>query len=267
MRSTSPALALLVATALGGAAAPAAAQSHWQPGVQTSWQIQLQGAPDTAYDVQAYDLDLFDTDPAVFDRLHAQGRRVICYFSAGSAEDWRPDYGQFLPSDLGRPLDGWPGERWVDTRSANVRAIMSARMDLAVARGCDAVDPDNVDGYTNRPGFPLTPATQLDYNRYLASQAHARGLAVGLKNDVGQLADLAPAFDFAVNEQCHEYAECGGYAAFTGAGKAVFNIEYKALWVRSAPRRAQMCAQAQSQSLRTLVLPLALDDAFRLSCD
>lgn len=260
-------MSFAVAVAAASAATPVAAQARWQPGVQTSWQIQLQGAPDTSYDVQAYDLDLFDTPQTVFDALHAAGRHVICYFSAGSAEHWRPDYGRFLPSDLGNPLSGWPGERWVDTRSANVRAIVAARLDLALSRGCDAVDPDNVDGYTQRPGFPLTPATQLDYNRFLADQAHARGLAVGLKNDVGQLADLAPWFEFAVNEQCHEYAECDGYATFTSAGKPAFNVEYKALWVRSATRRARMCAQAQAQSLRTLVLPLALDNAFRLSCD
>lgn len=33
---------------------------------------------------------------------------------------------------------------------------------------------------------------------------------------------------FAVNEQCHEWNECGDYAEFTTKDdKAVFNIEYK----------------------------------------
>jgi hypothetical protein len=29
------------------------------------------------------------------------------------------------------------------------------------------VDPDNVDGYTNNTGLPLTAAAQLDFNRLL----------------------------------------------------------------------------------------------------
>src|SRR6185369_11730450 len=125
-----------------------------------------------------YDIDLFDTPAATIAALKSTGRHVICYFSAGSYEDWRPDAASFPAAALGRALDGWPGERWLDTRADGVRAVMRARLDLARSKGCDAVDPDNVDGYTNGPGFPLTATTQLDYDRFLASEAHARGLAV-----------------------------------------------------------------------------------------
>ena len=62
----------------------------------------------------------------------------------------------------------------------------------------------------------------------LANLAHHYGLTVAIKNDVEQLADLAPYFDYAVNEQCEQYSECGGYdGPFIGAGKAVFQVEYK----------------------------------------
>ena len=176
-----------------------------------------------------------------------------------------PGYAEYK-ADMGNALDGWAGERWLDTRSANVRAVMMARMDLAKSKGCDGVDPDNVDGYTNKPGFPLTAATQLDYNRFLATQAHARGLAVGLKNGVAQLSDLASAFDFAVNEQCFQYNECSGYSVFTVQGKPVFNVEYQTKW-KDATTRQTLCAKAKALSLRTLVLPLALNDKFRYSCD
>ncbi len=249
-------------------AAPASqALVPWVPQVSDTWQWQLTGDINTSYDVKVYDIDLFDVPDSVFDTLHSTGRYVVCYFSAGSAEDWRPDYNQFKPADLGSKLGGWPGERWVDTRSANVRAIMKARLDKAKARGCDGVEPDNVDAYTNKPGFPLTYATQLDYNRFLATEARARGLKVALKNDVEQVADLAPSFDFVVNEQCHQYKECGGYSAFTNAGKPVFNAEYKKTWRDDANARAQMCADARAANLRTLVLPVKLNDAFRYSCD
>ncbi|HET6316137.1 MAG TPA: endo alpha-1,4 polygalactosaminidase, partial [Chloroflexota bacterium] len=71
----------------------------------------------------------------------------------------------------------------------------------------------------------------------------------------------------AVNEQCHQYKECGGYTAFTNAGKPVFNAEYQKLWREDPDARAQMCAGARAANLRTLVLPLKLNDAFRYSCD
>ena len=40
------------------------------------------------------------------------------------------------------------------------------------------------------------------YNRWLADQAHRRGLSVGLKNDLGQIPELLSQFDWAINEQC-----------------------------------------------------------------
>ena len=256
--TTGTAGATLTATALA---------TTWTPQVGDTWQWQLQGTINTRYNVRVYDIDLFDAPATVIDTLHAQGRAVVCYFSAGSAENWRPDYSKFLPADLGQPLSGWAGERWVDTRSENVRAIMKARLDLARNRGCDGVEPDNVDAYTNGSGFALTATTQLDYNRFLAAEARAHGLRIGLKNDVDQVATLAPDFDFAVNEQCHQYNECGVYKAFTLTSKPVFNAEYRKIWRTSASSRAQLCAQAKAENLRTLVLPLNLNDAFRYSCD
>ena len=60
-------------------------------------------------------------------------------------------------------MDNWAGERWLDTRSTNVRDIMMARLDLAKSKKCDGVEPDNVDGYANKNGFgsALTASTQL----------------------------------------------------------------------------------------------------------
>lgn len=243
------------------------AAGPWTPNISDTWQWQLTGTINTGYNVKVYDVDLFDTSNSILTTLHSQGKHVVCYFSAGSGENWRPDYVKFNSADLGNPLDGWAGERWLDTRSSNVRSIMSARLDLAKSRGCDGVEPDNVDAYTNQPGFSLTALTQLDYNRFLASEARARGLKVALKNDVDQIVALQPYFDFAINEQCHQYNECVGYSAFTSAGKPVFNAEYKSKWASNATERAKMCASAVAANLRTLVLPMALNDRFRYSCD
>lgn len=210
---------------------------------------------------------MFDNTAATIKSLQAAGRKVVCYFSAGSAENWRSDYASFQASDLGNALSGWTGENWVDTRSSNVRAIMQARMDLAVSKGCDGVEPDNVDGYSNSTGFSLTAATQLDYNRFLATEAHKRGLAVALKNDVGQLSDLVASFDFAMNESCHDYSECGDYSVFINASKPVFNVEYDSSYVTDTTARQTLCSDALARKFHTLILPLNLDGSYRYSCD
>ncbi|HEY9107539.1 MAG TPA: endo alpha-1,4 polygalactosaminidase [Roseateles sp.] len=250
-----------------GTTPPPAKTGAWVPTISDTWQWQLKGVVNTSYAVAVYDVDLFDTPQATIDALKAAGRRVVCYFSAGSSENWRGDFARFTSTDMGNALDQWPGERWLDTRSSNVRAIMLARLDLAASKRCDGVEPDNMDGYTNGPGFALTADTQLDYNRFIANQARARGLAVGLKNDIDQLTALEPYFDFAVNEQCHQYAECDGYAVFTTKGKPVFNAEYANTWVTDAAARTVLCTAARAANLRTLVLAEALDDSLRLSCD
>jgi hypothetical protein len=165
-----------------------------------------------------YDVDLFDAPEAVLDTLHADGRVIICYFSAGSHEEWRDDAALYPEAALGNPLDGWEGERWVDIRDTTVRDILAARMDHAVTRQCDGVEPDNVDGYANDSGFPLSADDQLDFNTWLATEAHARGLSVGLKNDLDQVEALEPSFDWALNEECISWDECGMLDPFIEAG-------------------------------------------------
>jgi hypothetical protein len=56
--------------------------------------------------------------------------------------------------------------------------------------------------------------------RAVARLAHARGLAVELENDLDQAAILQPSFDFAVDEQCAQYAECDLLAVFPPAPTA-----------------------------------------------
>lgn len=264
-----PEAAATVAGAPRGAARTmAASATWWKPALADTWQWQLTGRINTGYDVAIYDLDLFDAPDRTLADLRAQGRRIVCYFSAGSSENWRKDFDRFKPADMGRPLDGWAGERWLDVRSQNVRVIMAARLDLAVERGCDAVEPDNVDGYSNKPGFPFTASDQLDYNRFLATEAHRRGLGIGLKNDLAQVRALVDSFDFAVNEQCAQYRECDRLRPFTAAGKPVFSAEYQRKYRDNvAGARDALCAASRAANIRTLVLPLKLNDKYRYSCD
>ena len=238
----------------------------YQPQPFVTWQIQLSGSVNTSHQVKLYDIDLFDSPVTLIKQLQTSGIKVICYFSAGSYEEWRPDAKSFMPGDLGNPLDGWAGESWLDIRSDNVRSIMKDRLDLAKSKGCDGVDPDNMDGYTNKPGINLTASDQLEYNRFIANEAHSRNLAVGLKNDVDQIEKLVEYFDFAVNEQCFEYNECSTMVPFIENNKPVLNIEYQKKYVNDSSMLESLCSDATNKQFSTLVLPLEVNDKFRLSC-
>lgn len=211
----------------------------WKPTPGHSWQLQYAGtlAPTTA---SVVDLDGEATTKAQIAALHAQGKKVICYFSAGSYENWRADRKKFPKKVIGKPLPGWPGERWLDVRKVHtLLPIMSKRMDQCKAKGFDAVDPDNMDGYDNAPtGFPLTQKHAIAYLKALSSAAHARGLAIGLKNALDLLPKARPLVEFAVNEECVQYDECGRYRGFVRAGKAVFHVEY----TDNGTTLAQACA-------------------------
>ncbi len=232
--------------------------SIWHPKPGTSWQWQLSGTIGTQFDVDMYDIDLFESSATLIQNLQNQGRKVICYFSAGSYETGRPDEGDFDPATLGKALDGWPDERWLDIRNSSVLAIMGARLDLAVIKGCDGVEPDNVDGYQNDSGFPLTGSNQIVFNTWLANQAHARGLSIGLKNDLDQVLQLAPLFDWALNEECFQYQECETLQPFIALDKAVFGVEY-------VGQPSTFCPQAKVMGYSWLKKNMELD-AFRTAC-
>lgn len=203
------------------------APTWWKPQPGVTWQWQLTALPiDTDVDADVFDVDLFDVDASTIAALHKKGRKVLCYLSAGSYEEWRPDAASFPEAVLGN-TNGWPGERWLDIRAIGVLTpIMEARFDLCRSKGFDGVEVDNVDGYTNGTGFPLSPDDQLRYNRMLAKAAHERGLAIALKNDTDQIPQLVGDFDLAVNEECAAYNECEALTPFIKAGKAVLHAEY-----------------------------------------
>lgn len=235
--------------------------TSWQPKIQASWQWQLSGLPvDQSVKADIYDIDLFANDASVVAALHAKGSKVICYMSAGSWEDWRPDAGLFPAALQGKALDGWPGEKWLDIRNlAILQPLLEARLDLCKAKGFDGVELDNVDGYANDTGFPLTYQDQLRFNIALAEAAHARGLSVGLKNDLDQIGDLLPYFDWALNEQCFEYEECDALMPFIHAGKAVFNVEYNL-------DTSQFCPQARALRFSSMKKHMNLD-VYREPCE
>lgn len=148
-----------------------------------------------------YIVDLFSTPTEQIAKYKQAGKHVVCYFSAGSWESGRPDSKTFSPecycgkgekadangvckSDKNQ-LDGWD-EWWLDLHNptclAQVQAIQKQRIALARSKGCDGIDPDNVDAYDNGNPHGITMGDSVSYVKWLASTAHSMGLASGLKN-------------------------------------------------------------------------------------
>ncbi len=237
----------------------------------TTWYIQLEVDNDhplrNIKEAIVYDIDLFDTTKEEIQQLKRKGKIVICYFSAGTYENWRPDKDRFPKEVIGNLYEDWEGEYWLDIRTNIVRQIMVNRLKLAKEKGCDGVDPDNVNGYENNTGFNLTYSDQLEFNIFLSEEAHKMGLLIGLKNDLNQINDLVDYFDFSVNEECHQYNECDLLMAFINNNKPVFNIEYDEKYINDDTEFQNLCKDAKNRNFRTLVMPVELDGSFVKSCD
>jgi len=231
----------------------------WVPAIGSTWQYQLEGRIDTSVDADIFDVDLFTTPRSVIADLHHRGRRVLCYMSAGTWEPYRPDAGRFPAAVKGGAVDGWPDERWLDVRRMDLlKPLMRARLDRCAAKGFDGVEFDWVDGHAQDTGFAITRADQLRYDRWLARAAHARGLAVALKNGGGLVRDLVGDWDLAVTEECVQYRECWRFRPFLDAGKPVLDAEY------ALPTGA-FCERAAAAGVTAIRKRLRLD-AWRASC-
>lgn len=143
----------------------ARAAAPWQPEVGAPWQIVLSNTVDLSAgtvepsDIEIWDIDLYDntddgTDDSAIRTLHSLGKKVICYFSAGTFEPERPDADDFPAEDIGKTLPDWDSEKWLRISSPTIRSIMANRIAIAAEMGCDAVDPDNVDAFVSFI-FPL----------------------------------------------------------------------------------------------------------------
>lgn len=237
------------------------AASWWRPAPGLTWQWQLDEEVDTSVEAEVYDVDLYASQSAI-DELHARGVKVICYISVGSWEDWRPDAKRFPEEALGRDYNGWPGERWLDIRLIDLLApILRARLDLCKVKGFDGVEPDNIEVCDNDTGFPLTYADQFAYARWLADEAHARGLAIGLKNAPDMAADSLSFFDFAISEDAFYYDWIGQMLPFIESGKAVFAAEYTDMDVDFAAA----CAYGRQHNIN-FILKNRILTAYRVTC-
>jgi hypothetical protein len=206
-----------------------------------------------------YDVDGENSTSADVAAIHAAGAIAVCYVDVGTLEKGRSDYSQFPSSVVGPAVAGWPGENWLLVSAANqsvILPIMKTRFqNWCLAKGFDAIEPDNIDGWTNISN--ISQADNLAYDLAIGQLAHALPLSIGLKNlatdlSGSELSKFVGAFDWALNEQCYENNECDAYTqtgSFLPAGKAVFDVEYN-----TSPN----CTQANSAHMNAQLTDLDL---------
>ncbi len=234
--------------------------SYYIPKQGISWHWQLTGKISLNRSAELYNIDLIETKKETIDGLHAKGKKVICYFSAGTIESFRNGTKGIPKEAIGRQLEDWPDERWLDiSRYSLFSETIKRRLDLAVEKGCDGVEPDNIDAYENDNGFNIGYNDQLKFNKWLAKEAHKRGLSIALKNNLGQAEELADYFDFAINEECFYYDECGLLLPFIRKGKAVLGVEYSLL-------PSEFCKKAKEMNFSWLKASYELNGNI-ISCD
>jgi hypothetical protein len=198
----------------------------WKPVAGSTWQWQIGGGTiDTTMAVQVFDID-WEREASVVQSLHAAGKKVICYVSVGSWEDWRPDAAQFPSAVIGKDYPGWPGEKFVDIRAQALRDVIAKRLELCRQKGFDAVEPDNMDVFEASSGFPLTRSDGVSYALWLAEQSHQRGMAIVQKNASSIVRDIRASYDGALTEDCYDGDWCADMQPYLDNDQPVFACEY-----------------------------------------
>ncbi|KAJ3023684.1 UNVERIFIED_CONTAM: hypothetical protein HDU68_008506 [Siphonaria sp. JEL0065] len=184
--------------------------------------------------------------------------------------------GKIVSGAIGYPYEApYTNELWINPTDPTVLSIFkNTILPFAKAQGCDMVEPDNVQGFERDSyctGFEATTGSNcnsctqgstsnsfyvdqkcdadynawLDFNKFLANEAHALGMGIALKNNHLQAPELVNYHDFVLAEQCTSYGstfkngttigesyfgantkDCIGYMPFLLAGKAVALTEY-----------------------------------------
>jgi hypothetical protein len=202
-----------------------------------SLQYQITGTLDPSVDAELFVVDLFNTSAEQVADLHARGRLVMGYFSAGSLESFREDAARFPRAAVGEPLPPYPDESWLDHRRADVRALMVARLERARSRGLDGVFASTLGAYATDSGFPLTLTDELAYLTFLAEAAHTRDLRIGASADLELVQPLAAKIDFVIATGCVARRACAELSPLLSQGLPVFDLE-------TGGEHSSVCSQA-----------------------
>jgi hypothetical protein len=243
--------------AAGLSGLPPTSAAYPKPGSARIWDTDLFSDSNTSSGSQ---LGTPSGESPVVEAIHAAGHYSVCYVEVGAFQTGFPDNSDYAKSDYGYgakkyEVMGYPNERWFNIAgfknyvagdpatlrgaAVNIAAGLNKRFKWCALEGHDAVEPDDIDGATNWSateakggGWGLTQADSAGFERWLAYQVHADGLAVLQKNDPANAKVDEPLFDGVVSEECNYYNDpCAGkggdWDAYLAAGKPVLNAEYK----------------------------------------
>ncbi|ORX34622.1 hypothetical protein BCR36DRAFT_314168 [Piromyces finnis] len=211
------------------------AEARWMPPQGATWNYVLEGKVDLSKEpAEIVDID-YKTESSIITNIHNANKKVICYFSGGTLEDFRSDKSKFYEiSNLVRnEYEEWAGENWLDIRKEGLKPLIKNRMQEAITKKCDALEVDNLDGWQQDEvkswSNPLTKEDTIKFAKWLGQTAHDMGISIGLKNALFMIDDVSDYFDFAINESCAtlKNPECHLYKNFLNKGKAVFGISYQ----------------------------------------
>ncbi len=239
---------LLVRADGSGGDGPDSTPSVWVPTQGARWLARLDGAVNIEEPAEFFYLDAQQQPADDLTSLHAQGRRYLCYLSAGTVESFRDDADLFPDHAVGNVVPEFPNERWLDVRDAEVRALMAKRIAALAEAGCDGVAPASLTGYETDSGFDLTPRDTLDYAQFVADAAHAAGMSVGLTGPSALTLELWRSFDFGLAIGCVVSSMCREYAALTAANKPVLHVE-----LGDEDTALQLCKSAQALGFDAIV--------------
>lgn len=250
MKFTSVLFAAAASVAMVGAAPhERAAHASFKASEIESWVLNAWGPQEplsTKGDVIILDANLHSA--STIKEQKQSGKKVVCYMSAGTIENWRSDADKYKQSaSMGKKYKGF-NEQWLDvTEWETAKPYMTARLDEAAAKGCDAVELDNIDCYDH--GSACVPGASTDvlkekeveYIKWLSNYAHSKGLAVGLKNVNGIVDEVIDYGDFAI-EEGNPASEFSKFGKFTDQNKLVVSVQYN-------DQNGDVCANAKEYKM------------------
>ncbi len=271
----------------GLAGLPAVSAAYPAPGSARIWDTDLFEDSNTS---SGSTLGIPSGPSPVVQALHAVGHYSICYIDAGAFQLGWPDDSDYNRADYGfrakrYQMVGYSNEWWLDIAgfrnyeageqstltgaAVDIAAVLARRFAWCALEGQDAVEPDDLDGYTNRGatgvrggGWRLTQADSAGFERWIAYQVHRDGLAVLQKNDSANATVDEPLFDGVISEECNHYRDpCAGpggdWDAYLAAGKPVLNAEY----AQDGETTAAFCSADDAVGIWGALFTVALNGA------
>ena len=239
------------------------------PSISFDWDLRDNIPADITYNATIIDIDGFENSSEFVANLKADNKKVFAYISVGSIEDWRSDVADFPSEVIGNNYPSWDGEKFIDISNIDALApIMRARLDMVKAKGFDGIEPDNMDLHswtTTELGFEITETDVINYAKWLAEEAHSRGLSIGQKNASDLSEELVNVFDWILLEDPFFENYQDEAQTYIDHNKAVFATEYTDN-TSSETFSETVCAQANALQYTAILKHRELD-AFIETCE